>query len=282
MHFPKFWTTARHKNLSAWGWSDHNLAAAEGHAAERLIRIRDWLSRREKAPLQQRYGYGDNRPMREEVLREFRGADGTLRAAITRNSYGCLVLNTEDLMFVDVDAPEAKESEWLAGIFGFRKPDYTRDPEAFMNTLMARVNDWVGRWQGWGWRVYRTAAGVRLLATHEPFASDAAMCHTAFEVFEADPLYRKLCATQKCFRARLTPKPWRCEVDKPRGCWPWANEKTEARFRKWETQYNKAAARYATCKLIGQFGDANLHPDFQEIIQFHDQSTRAETCLPLD
>jgi hypothetical protein len=281
MHFPKYWMAVRDKDLNAWGWSDQNLAAAEGHAAERLMRIRDWLSRREKTPLQQRYGYGDDRPMREEVLREFRAPEGTLRAAITRNSYGCLVLNTADLMFVDVDAPEAKESGWLAGLFGFREPDHTRDPEAFMNTLMARVNDWVGRWRGWGWRVYRTAAGVRLLATHEPFASNHAMCQTAFEVFEADPLYRKLCATQKCFRARLTPKPWRCEVEKPRGRWPWANEKTEARFRKWEAQYNKAAARYATCKLMGQFGHAQFDPTLRELIELHDSSTGAESGLKL-
>jgi hypothetical protein len=281
MHFPKYWTTARDKNLVAWGWSDHNLAEANGRAMERLMRIKDWLSRRTKTPLQQRYGYGDDRPLCEEVLREFRAPNGTLRAAITRNRYGCLVLNTADLMFVDVDAPEAKESGWLAGLFGFRKPDHRRDPDAFMNTLMARVNDWVGRWPGWGWRVYRTAAGVRLLATHEPFASDHTMCRTAFEAFEADPLYRKLCATQKCFRARLTPKPWRCDADKPRGSWPWANEQTEARFRKWETAYNQAAARYATCKLEGQFGNAQFDPALRELIELHDGVTQAESNLKL-
>jgi hypothetical protein len=281
MHFPKYWTTAKDKNLVAWGWSDTNLAEASGRAAERLARIRAWLSQRARTPLQQRYGYGDDRPMREEVLREFRTPEGTLRAAITRNSYGCLVLNTTDLMFVDVDAPEAKESGWLAGLFGFRKPDHTRDPDAFMNTLTARVRDWIERQPDWGWRVYRTAAGVRLLATHAPFASDHAMCRAAFEVFAADPLYRKLCATQKCFRARLTPKPWRCDVEKPRGRWPWGNEKTEARFRKWEAEYAKAAARYATCRLIGHFGTTGIAPEFQALVELHDQATRAESHLPL-
>jgi len=281
MHFPKYWTTARDKNLTAWGWSDKNLAEATGHATERLARIKDWLTRRNKTALQQRYGYGDDRPMREEVLREFRAPEGTLRAAVTRNSYGCLVLNTADMLFVDVDAPEAKESGWLAGLFGFRKPDHTRDPEAFMKTLMARVNDWVGRWPNWGWRVYRTAAGVRLMATHEPFASDHAMCQTSFEVFEADPLYRKLCATQKCFRARLTPKPWRCDMKKPRGRWPWGNEKTEARFRQWEAEYAKATERYATCKLLGQFGNSEFHPSLRELVELHDRATRAESNLRL-
>jgi len=215
------------------------------------------------------------------VLREFRASEGTLRAAITRNSYGCLVLNTADMLFVDVDAPGVKESGWLAGLFGLRKPDQTRDTDAFLNTLMARVNDWVSRRPGWGWRVYRTAAGVRLLATHEPFAPDHAMCRAAFEVFEADPLYRKLCASQKCFRARLAPKPWRCGMDKPRWRWPWGSEKTEKRFRKWEVEYNKTAARYATCKLIGQFGNAKVHPALLEFVEVHDAATGAVSGRPL-
>jgi hypothetical protein len=280
MHFPKYWTTAHDKDLVAWGWSDNNLAEAQGRATERLLRIKDWLRGR-KTPLQQRYGYGDDRPLCEEVLREFQAPEGTLRAAITRNRYGCLVLNTADLMFVDVDAPEAMESGWLAGLFGLRKPDHTRDPDAFMNTLMARVNDWVGRWPGWGWRVYRTAAGVRLLATHEAFAPNATMTQTAFEIFEADPLYRKLCATQTCFRARLTPKPWRCDADKMHIRWPRRDEKWEARFRKWEAQYNKEAARYATCKLVGQFGNSQFHPALRELIELHDTATQAESNLKL-
>lgn len=281
MHFPKYWTTARDKYLNAWGWSERSLAEAEVMAAARLQKIKTWLAQRSREPKQQRYCYGDDRPMREEVLREFRAPDGSLRAAITRNSYGCLVLNTADLMFVDVDAPEAKESAWLAGLFGFREPDHTRDPDAFMNTLAARVLDWISRWPNWGWRVYRTAAGVRLLASHEPFASDHATCQTVFEMFEADPLYRKLCATQKCFRARLTPKPWRCGMDKPRGSWPWADEKTELRFRKWEAEYAKAAERHATCHLIGQFGRKDFDPALRELVELHDRATRAESRLPL-
>jgi hypothetical protein len=280
MHFPKYWIAAREKYISAWGWSDISPADAQQHAETRLAKIRTWIAQGGKSTWQQRYGYG-NRPMCEPVLREFRALDGTLRAAVTLNSYGCVVLNTADFMFVDVDAPAPKPTRFMERMFGVRREARERQAEIFYQGVVARVNDWVGRWQGWGWRVYRTAAGIRLLATHDPFAPEDTMCRTAFDVFEADPLYRRLCATQKCFRARLTPKPWRCGMDKPGVRWPWGNEEWEGRFRKWETQYNKAAARYATCKLIGQFGDANLHPDFQEIIQFHDQSTRAETGLPL-
>jgi hypothetical protein len=93
--------------------------------------------------------------------------------------------------------------------------------------------------------------------------------------------YRALCATQKCFRARLTPKPWRCGVDKPRVRWPWGDAKWEARFRKWEAVYAKAADRYATCRLIGHFGRVDIAPELCELVEIHDRATRAESNQPL-
>ncbi len=32
MHFPKYWTLARQKHLSAWGWSDETRAQAKNYA----------------------------------------------------------------------------------------------------------------------------------------------------------------------------------------------------------------------------------------------------------
>ena len=278
MHFPRHWRIAKRGDVSAWGWSDESPAHAEARAAERLTKVLDRLARDPKTPAQ-RYGYPD-RPMREEVLREFRSTDGALDAAVTRNSYGCLVLNTARMMFVDVDAPEAKQSGFLAGLFGFRKPK-ARRPEEFTEGVMARVEQWLARRPDWGWRVYRTRAGMRLLATHQFVPPEVAECHEAFEAFGADLLYRRLCANQKCFRARLSPKPWRCGVEKPRGRWPWANEKTKAKFRQWEANYFAAAKDYATCQFLGQFGQAVIHPALQHLVAFHDETTRVASGLPL-
>ena len=105
----------------------------------------------------QRYGY-PGRPMREEILREFRAPNGAVHGIVTRNSYGCVVLNTANLMFVDVDAPEARESSFLAGLFGFRQPDKNRKPEEFANGLVTHVHQWLAARNTWGWRVYCTRA----------------------------------------------------------------------------------------------------------------------------
>ena len=107
------------------------------------------------------------------------------------------------------------------------------------------------------------------------------MCKEAFETFGADMLYRQLCASQKCFRARLTPKPWRCGVSKHYARWPWGNEKWEAKFRKWDTKYMAAANDHATCRLIGSVGNPEISAAHQELVAFHDEITRVKSQLPL-
>ncbi len=77
---------------------------------------------------------------------------------------------------------------------------------------IAKAELWTRNHSDWGWRIYRTRAGLRLLATHALFDPETAAADGVFDALGADPLYRQLCKTQKCFRARLTPKYWRCEA----------------------------------------------------------------------
>ena len=56
-------------------------------------------------PCSTRGGYYPNRPFREQIIRELKDAAGQTSAVITRNAYGCLVLNTARMMFVDIDLP---------------------------------------------------------------------------------------------------------------------------------------------------------------------------------
>jgi hypothetical protein len=279
MHFPRYWTPAQRNGVTAWGWSDESLAHAQSVAKERLARILDWLSSG-GTPQMQRYGYPD-RPMREEVLKEFRAFDRTLSGAVTRNSYGCLVLNTASLMFVDVDEPAPKGQGLFAGWFGSGKADKERQAQEFEAGVLEAVNRWLSARADWGWRVYRTRAGIRLMATHQPVQPDDPWSGQSFDAFGADPLYRRLCASQKCFRARLTPKPWRCGVAKVGVRWPWASPKAEERFRKWEGRYLEKAGSYATCRLLGRFGNCEVHPALAALVEFHDQTTRVGLELPL-
>ena len=60
------------------------------------------------------YGYFDN-PPREEIIEEITGEDGGTIATVTRNRMGSLILNTDGLMFIDVDT-ESASSEPSGGI----------------------------------------------------------------------------------------------------------------------------------------------------------------------
>jgi hypothetical protein len=271
MHFPKFWVLARKGGIGAWGWSDVSQAAARADGDARVARIAAWLEAGGKEP-RNSYEYGD-RPMREPVLHEFAGPEGRAQAAVTRNSYGCLVLNTAQALFVDVDEKPAGIGGLLGGWFGRRK--------TFEDSVKEQLEKWTAAHEGWGWRAYRTKAGMRLLATHRPVSPEDPLCGEAFREFQADRLYQKLCVNQKCFRARLTPKPWRCGVKWPPTSWPFPNREAEEAFVQWEAAYRSKAAAFAVCRLIGHFGAATPHAEIAELVEFHDQATGALSDRPL-
>ena len=270
MHFPRHWRLARKGGVCAWGWSEVSAEEAQADGERRVERIVAWLKNGLQGELGA-YGY-PNRPMREEVLRTFHHADGSVSGAVSRNSYGCLVLNTAKAMFVDVDERRPSLIVALRRLFG-GKP--------FEPSLLAKVQRWIVAHPDWGWRAYRTRAGIRLLATHRSFSPDDPLCQTAFHEFGADWLYRKLCVNQKCFRARLTPKPWRCGLDRPPHSWPWRDTAAELAFASWNQRYLNAAGQYATCKLLGQFGNPAVDPALEPLVAFHDDATRVSSGLPL-
>ena len=146
---------------------------------------------------------------------------------------------------------------------------------------LARIESWTRAQAGWGWRVYRTRAGLRLLATHALFEPDATVTDAVFEQLGADPLYRRLCKAQKCFRARLTPKPWRCGLRPPEVRWPWLDAKAEAKFQSWEKRYIEASQNNATCALVKTLGNAQVHPAIAPLVTLHDGTTRVGAALPL-
>jgi len=84
-------------------------------------------------------------------------------------------------------------------------------------------------------------------------------------------LYIRLCQRQECFRASLTPKPWRCGIAKPPSRFPYEGSEAEVECRKWETKYQLAASRYTTCKLVKQIGEGRMHPEAELVLSVHDR-----------
>lgn len=282
MHFPKYWArgiwtgpdqSGRSVTRENWGWSDASVEEARAAGARRA---RQQVESFDPAhPPTQHYGY-PNRMLREPVLREI--ASGVV---ISRNAHGCEILNTDRLVFVDVDLPEATRSpSFLQSLFGGRKAreDVRTAAEAGRISLLA---DWQQRHPHSAFRVYRTAAGLRYLLTSALHAPDEPLIDGLFESTGADPAYRLLCRQQKTFRARLTPKHWRCGAARPPHRFPYEGARQIAAMEKWIAGYNQTAQQHATCLFLMNIGPSRVAPEVKLLLAEHDRSTRAESSLPL-
>lgn len=276
MNFPRFWARGEWGNFICWRWSSNSVAEAKALAAEAAQKLAE---RYEAGTLDRRCGtYYPDRPFREPVLQEIKDSAGETAAVITRNSYGCLVLNTARVMFVDVDFPERRVfSGFFARLFGKGSPE-TSDP---LVAAMARVESWTLAHSEWGWRAYRTRAGLRLLCTQGLHDADGPQTGEVFLALGADELYSKLCKNQKCFRARLTPKPWRCGFTRKPARWPWETSDAEQRFHQWDAEYRKQSEGWATCKFLRQIGNPAIHTEIKAILHIHDEMCRVDSSLEL-
>jgi hypothetical protein len=275
MNFPPFWARGSSGDFSCWRWSASSIAEAQASADEAARQLADRFAHGDFPP--KRGGYYPNRPFREPVLQEIKDDAGERAAVITRNSYGCLVLNTARVMFVDVDLAEPKSPGLFSRLFG--KPSAA--PVVTESSALAKMENWTRNNPDWGWRIYRTRAGLRLLATHALFDPEAAASDGVFDALGADPLYRQLCQTQKCYRARLTPKPWRCGLHRKPERWPFLDARAEKSFQKWDAQYQSYSFNWATCALVKKIGNDTVHPAVQPILKLHDEMTKVESKLKL-
>lgn len=287
MKLPRYWAKGtieatdrigQNHPFSSWGWSDESVSDARKKGVENASRLAKRILEGDRPD---HYLYGD-RPVREEILEDFRNWQGKRYAAITRNSYGCHVLNTANIMFVDVDLPRPTFFENLKHsiqrLLTISALPPTRQYEA---KVLAKLELLIKDNPNWGVRVYRTRAGLRYLFTHDLFDPKSDLVLQTMKTLEADPLYVKLCQTQESFRARLTPKPWRCGVASPSFTWPWPNAEAEANFLQWNGQYAISAQQHATCRFINEYGNSKSYSPITTIVEIHDQRTKATLEMQL-
>lgn len=319
MLIPRYWsraeasaTTPEGKSLRFFVWrgSRSSTAEAQALADEAAKRAADRIRQGEGFP--DRYTYTD-RALREEAVQELSSASDsdTPEAAITRNAYGALVLNTTGACFVDVDLPEEAHGRgspsadpspsplWslvealplpptlrsLAEQILGPRPSATPAERPRTGDVTAapltRVRDWVSARPESRLRIYRTHSGLRYLVLHDLFSPADRTVQDLMTAVGADPKYVQLCRVQQSFRARLTPKPWRVGQKKPPARFPFDSPAEERAMRDWEARYERATQGYATCHLVEEIGSGTEHPQVTALRTLHDEHTRAATSLPL-
>lgn len=137
----------------------------------------------------------------------------------------------------------------------------------------------------WAIRIYETPNGMRLIAMHRLFEAREAEVERFFDAIGADPMYRRMCHHQNCFRARLTAKPWRMPgfvVGKIHGgVWPIAEVMRPERAG-WVREYEAMASGFAACRFVESVGSGNVHSQVRAVVELHDRLSRAEQPeLPL-
>jgi hypothetical protein len=226
---------------------------------------------RRVSPATARY-YGTH--SRAEEVIECAAAVPISAAIVTRNHYGCLVLNAHRTMFIDVDFAASNQPVNSEQIQSTGKQSELRDLLNDLRTVL------LGE-RGIGFRIYRTAAGVRILATTNEYDPVALDSMRLMQAVGADSAFVKLCSVQRSFRARLTPKPWRCGARVPPHAFPRQTADQLRQFSAWLERYEQSCSGQATCRFLEHVGPRDTHPDIQPVVDFHDAETRAHQLLPL-
>jgi hypothetical protein len=276
MYIPRAWTkatgSAKHPQsgempVTAWGFGE-DAATARTEAASRLKRLIERITRGE--PFPDRYTYGAGRPPREEILRVIGDAQPPA-AVITRNAYGAQVLNTARVLFLDIDVPAPTLFDKLLQMIG-RKGG----PQVVLDGLREKL-----RATGGAFRIYQTARGYRVMAIDREYDPAGADTQQLMAATGTDPNFIKLCRAQKSFRARLTPKPWRCGVRGKPPEYPREVPSADVAFRQWLEEYERAGRGFGTCWFVEGVGSGSPRSFARDVVDLHDRATRAGEKLPL-
>jgi hypothetical protein len=116
----------------------------------------------------------------EAVLREFQPDHNGPAAVVTRNAYGAVVLNTRD--FVDIDRDDKQSTGIVSGIRSLFCGSRSAHTVLTDIQRVAERNNLAGR-------VYKTAAGYRVLITNAAFQAGSHQTEDLLRQFGADPLY---------------------------------------------------------------------------------------------
>lgn len=191
------------------------------------------------------------------------------RSIVTRNRYGARVLNTRELTIIDVDTfppgiPQDPIVRFFKKLFGKKDPK----PIPLKQVTLAHIESVLAN-ELFDARVYETAAGFRIILNARELSPSSREFRMISSKLRADPCYTALCSKQHCFRARLSPKPYRMKIATCRYTWPQAEEIYRGN-RTWVENYELRAHDFSVCKLVKTYGnDFSVHP----LIRFHDGQT---------
>ncbi len=243
--------------INCYGHSNESIRAAREDAREQAVVIQQKIEKCREPPDDYEVA------IREEIIEEI-----DARNVVSRNRYGALVLNSETVVFIDIDEPRIGFWKRLFG-------DKTLTKKQQMLEMIEQQASH-SAYKKLGFRVYETHSGMRLIVTGRKFAAGSDVSRKLLRAFNSDPLYALLCVRQQCYRVRLTPKPHRMQLRAHRVHYPRTDEEQRA-VERWIEGYEEASKNFATCLFIKALGRQSRG----EIIDYHDRMSGAHTSMKL-
>ena len=175
--------------------------------------------------------------------------------------YGAKVLNTEQYTILDLD-------DYPIDFFDCLKPLRKLSRK---ERIVFKFEEKIERYPilGTDFRIYETTKGIRVIGKKyfEPAGKEYRKLMRKLNV---DWIYIQLSQKQRCYRARITPKPYRMKFRTIKVTSPLICE-TE-NYQNWATEYEEKSRAFSVVRLIKTIGN-----DFQydRVIQHHDRVCNA-------
>lgn len=241
----------RPRTASFYGGSDISVEDAKKEALKKRDSVQSKIDGRKDA-------FEDyEAAIREEVLERL-----DQKNIVSRNRYGAMILNSENLFFIDIDDARCGFFKWL---FSWRK---LSKKERILKMIAETAS--LEKFKGMSFRIYETHNGFRLMVIGREIRAGSKESNQIMRDFNSDWLYSILCSKQGCYRARLTPKSSRMRFKSMKIVFP-RNKEQEINLKRWLEEYNDRSRNYSVCKFITQLGNAPV----DRIIEYHDRICKA-------
>lgn len=265
MKLYQYWVTEKQKvlldgveqEITCYGGSNNSVDEARARAKEKVQKIQRKI--RGEKHLFDEY----EAEIREEILQIVDD-----HSAITRNRYGAQVLNAEQLMILDIDKPKSSFGDL------FKKKEAGSEKTKIFDMVRKLAAN--PKYKEYGYRIYETYQGARVIVLGKSFDPRDSDTQRMMNEFNCDPLYTRLCVKQGCYRARLTPKPYRMNLRAYKVKFP--RPEGDPEYQQWLANYEDASRSFNVCRLVDQIGTSQTSND---VIRLHDEISGVNFREPL-
>ncbi len=189
--------------------------------------------------------------IREHIVTEINSSN-----IVTVCRYGAQVLNTEQFTILDLDDYPIEFFDIFRGLGKMSKKE--RIVYKFKEKLKKRPQ------LGEDFRIYETAKGIRVIGKKYVSPQEKKF-RSLMRFFYVDWIYIEMCRKQNCYRARLTPKPYRMKGNTIRVTSPLTCETAE--YKEWSSEYQQRSQNFSVVRLIETIG-SNFSTD--PVVRLHD------------